>query len=571
MKCTSCQAELAPDEMFCHNCGQKVTVAPEPTMFTSATTPQPSASAPEKPEKTPKRKFNLKILIAILAVVLLAAAAVFLIPLLGGILGDQYVTNRLLYARDDKNFYIIDGKGNKATFEYDSAKTVRFSPDHSSAALTVEDGEDLPLYAIRNGAVTLVCKDAGGFQLSLYGDTIAYFTDVDSTGGTASLYLYDIQKDTSTLVEKNIPYSASEDSSVTMSPDGRTLAYASKLDYENETILMKLSTDGGAPVSLGRNEVVFAVSNHADYLYLATFTSLNDGEWTLYVRHGDKETVLLEKQNPQDFTTFRLNADLTQILLSLDGKTYYSDRGGEPERLLTDSILDIVARPYLVKGDYGTVDILGWKTFTNKVYLGNKSDGTLYYLGRDLDTERIDKGISDTYLGARDVKLTENGTSVTYISDSGELFQAALSGGEPEEIARGDSIKALFVSQDGKILYFVNTYDELYCIRNGKPSTHIADDVDQYACAFDRNTHNFYFVADNDDEDGVLYRCVNGGKKEKVSGGSGVYALLSDNCGLLFLKHADLEDKLDDLYQLTGSDQLELLLSDVLSATLDAK
>ena len=571
MKCTSCQAELAPDETFCHNCGQKVTAPPEPAASASATAPQPSASVPEKPEKVTKRKLNWKILIASLAVAVLAAAAIFLVPLFGGILGDQYVTNRLLYARDEKNFYIIDGKGNKATFEYDSAEAIRFSPDHSSAALTVEDGEDLPLYAIRNGTVTLVCKNAGGFQLSLYGDTIAYFTDVDSTDGTASLYLYDIQKDTSTLVETNIPYSASEDSSVTMSPDGHTLAYASKLDYENETVLMKLSTDGGAPVSLGRNEIVFAVSDHADYLYLATFTSLDEGNWTLYVRHGDSETVLLEDQDPQDFTTFRLNADLTQILLSLDGKTYYSDRGGEPERLLTDSILDIVSRQNLMKGDYGTVDVLGWKTFTNKLYLGDKSDGTLYYLGRDLDTERIDKGISDTYLGARDVKLTDNGSTVTYISDSGELFQAALTGGEPEEIARGDSIQALFASQDGKILYFVNNYDELYCIRNSKPSTHVADDVDQYACAFDRNTHNFYFVADNDEEDGVLYRCVNGGKKEKVSGGSGVYALLSDSCGLLFLKHADLEDQLDDLYQLTGTDQLELLLSNVLGATLDAK
>jgi len=573
MKCTFCQAELAPDEAFCHNCGQKVTSEPEPAAPPAAAKAAPAEpQAPTEASDTPSkvRKPFIKIGIAALAVVVLLAAALILIPRLTGSSGDQLVTSRLLYARGEENFYIIDGKGNKATFEYDSAKSIHFSADRSAAALTVEDGDEFPLYAIRNGTVTLVCENAGQFQISMHGDTIAYFTDADSEDETASLYLYDIRKNESTLIEKNVPYFDSEDMSGTMSPDGRTIAYVSQLDYEKGTVLMKISTDGAAPEQLGRNEVAFAVSNHADYLYLGTFDDLDEGDWTLYVRHNDKETTLLEDQDSSDFGTFWFNADLTQVLLSLDGKTYFSNRGGEPERLFTDSVFDIVAQDNLLDGDYGTVDILGWKSFANRVCLGSKSDGTLYYLGRDFNAERIDKGIFRAYISARNVKLAD-GSSIVYISEDGELLSANLSGGDPKEIARGDTINALFVSQDGKLIYFVNDYDELYCIKNGKPSSHIADDVDSDACAFDRNTHTFYFVADNDDEDGVLYSSANGGKKEKVSGGSGVYDILSDSCGLLFVKHADLEEKLDDLYQLAGSDKLELLLSDVLAATLYVK
>lgn len=568
MKCTFCQAELAPDEVFCHNCGQRTAAAQkqsaepdEPARVAAST---PAAAADERPKKA--RKPIVWIAAAALAVVLLAAAGLILLPRLSA---DKLASSRMLYAEGEKNFYILDGKGNKATFEYDSAEAVRFSADHSAAALTVEDGEELPLYAIRNGNVTLVCENAGQFQLSMYGDTIAYYTDVDAGDGTASLYLYDIAKDESTLIQKNIPYEKSEDMSVTMSPDGNTIAYVSLLDYEEEAVLVKVSSDGGVPVELGRNEVAFAVSNHADYLYLGTTDSITDGDWTLYVRHNDKETTLLEDADASTFGTFRFNADLTQALLSMDGRTIYSDRGGEPQRLFTDSIRDVVADANLIKGDYGTVDILGWKSFAKKVYLCSKADGTLYYLDRDLDTERIDKGISSAYIGAKDVALYDNGSSVVYISEEGELLMAELSGGDPKEIARGDTVDALFVSQDGKVLYFVNDYDELYCIKNGKPSEHIADDVDADAAAFDGKTHDFYFVSDNADEDGVLYLSANGAKKEKVTGGSGVYAILSDSCGLLFCKHADLEDGLDDLYELGGS-KLELLLGDVLFATLYA-
>jgi len=571
MKCTSCQAELAPDEAFCHNCGQKVTYAPEQTVSPKA--PPAAAQAPAAAEGRPAKPRGLfiKIGVAVLAAAVLLAAGLILVPRLFASGGDQLVTSRMLYARDEENFYLIDGKGNKATFEYESAEEIHFSADRSAAALTVDDDEEFPLYAIRNGTVTLVCENAGQFQLSMHGDTVAYFTDVDTEEGTASLYLYDIRKDTSTLVEKNVAYFDSEDMSVTMSPDGRTLAYASQVDYEKGTVMMKLSSDGASLVQLGRNEVVFAVSNHADYLYLGTFDNLSDTEWTLYVRHGDKETTLAEDQNPQNFGTFRFNADMTQILLSIDGKTYYSSRGSEPERLFPDSISDIVARANLLKADSGTIDVLGWKTLTGKVYLGSKSNGTLYYLGRNLDTERIDKGISRAYISAQNVKLTNNGSSVAYISEDGELLSSGLSGSDPKEIARGDTISALFVSQDGKLIYFVNDYDELYCIQNGKSSTHIADDVDLGACAFNQSTHTFYFVTDNGDEDGVLYRSANGGKKEKVTGGGGVYDILSDSCGLLFLKHADLDEKLDDLYQLTSSDKLDLVLSDVLDAVLYVK
>ena len=574
MKCTSCLAELAPDEVFCHNCGYKNVIPAEQASIVKPVEPTPiPTAAPVVKLKTKKPikpiKPMIKIAIAVLcAIVLLAAAYVLFVVY--GVGGDKLITNRILYATGEKAFYIIDGKGNKATFQYESASAIYIAPNRSAVALTVNDDGEQTLYAIQNGEVKRVCNDAGQFRVSLYGETVPYYTDINEEKSTASLYLYDIQQDKSTLIEKNVFYSATSDMSVVLSPDGRTIAYAQKVDYDNDAATMRVAVDGSAPVTLGRNEIVLGVSNHADYLYYIASDSL-DGPWDICVRHGSKDITLVADQDSSDFETFRFNADLSQVLLSFYGKTYVSTRGGEAERIISDSIVDIVAPDNLLSADYELVDIVGWKSLANQILLGRKADGTLYFIDRDFNSERIDKGISTYYLSSADVKRVDGDSAVVYVSSDGELLKSDVSNGDPKEIARGDTVTSLFASRDGKLIYFVNDYYELYCIHNGKPSVRIADEVDPYSCAFDGNSHRFYFVTDNDGEDGSLYLSNNGGDKEKVTGGSDVYAILADASGLLFLKHADLNENLDDLYQLNGSNKLNLFLSDIVSATLNAK
>lgn len=572
MKCTFCQTELAPDEVFCHNCGHQNTISEEPTpeMKPDEPTPIPPKAAVVKPKIKKTTKPLIKIVIAALSVIALLTAA-YLLLVVGGIGGtDKLVTNRILYATGEKAFYIIDGKGNKATFQYASASAIYIAPDRSAAALTVDNEDAQTLYAIQNGEVKRVCNNAGQFLVSLYGDAIAYYTDVDEVESTASLYLYDIQQGKSTLIEKNVFYDTGSDMSVVLSPDGRTIAYAQKIDYDKKVATMRLAIDGSAPVTLGRNEIVLGVSNHADYLYYAVSDSL-DGEWDIRVRHGNDDIRLVAKVSASSFAGFCFNADLSQVLLSFYDKTYVSSRGGDAERIFSDSVVDIVAPENLLHANYSLVSIVGWRSFANQLMLGRKANGTLYYIDRDFNIERVDKGISTYYPSSEDVKLVDGGSAVVYVSSDGELLKSDISNGDPREITRGDKITKLCASRDGKLIYFVNDYNELYCIRNGKSPVHIADDVDPDSCAFDGGSRRFYFITDNYDEDGSLYLSNNGGEKKKVTGGSDVYAILADASGLLFLKHANMDENQDDLYQLRGSSKLELLLNDITSATLNAK
>lgn len=540
MFCGKCGAKCEDGEVFCANCGAPLDAVDAPLTDAPLTgdipefSAEPVSGGAERPTRTPrpeKKPINPKYVgIAAVAVVAIIIIIV-LVKLIGGGGGKSgsftpISANAISTVYSNEKDATLFLSGGKIVDDLDeSVSYQRSSMDQSVMAFTDYDGT---LYTATSKEVKMVADDVNNCLLSADGNTLVY-TNYDD-----ELYTYSLSKGSGTRLKSDLDGG----SICAMSPDGSAVAYMIR---DGSDVVTYISTNGKEPVKFKRNAVPLVLSNGGKIVYYADFgdDGMYSGDADLYVMNGKTETKLAPAANIYD--TPITNLDGTELLFSLDGKTYYSN-GGEKQKAFTSSYITL-ARPGEASGSVtlGSVSCEGVDTLINHVY---SVDGTLTYLtrsGKNLET----------------VKLSSNYSNYAISSDGGKLlFQRNSDMRLISNLAKGtDGVQNL--TEDGDVrnfvaggdlggFYFVN-YDDELCYQKGSGKyTVIADDYDYYLLSLDGST--LYFT-----EDDTLYTSSKGGAKAPVKseGADDVYGLNRLGSGVCYYTRGD--DGYDLYYAASGA------------------
>lgn len=545
MVCNKCGMECADDAKFCTNCGTELTAeesvqaeaeetaaavtedgemeaAGEPEAAEAgpaeetAEEPAQAAEVPvqeqkeEKEEKKEEKKAPAEVKEKkaekekkpanknIIKAVGVVAALLLLFLLFRGCFskGKDYIVpgkNAVIAIDETEDLVLaVMGNGKALDTEMEEADYAAYSQDRSVACFVNEDDA---LVVIRKGKVVKTgIEDTRRFQISTYGDTIAYFTDVSGDFGTLNLYY------TKNGKKKEIAEEVLIDS-VVLSPDGETVAFVG--DYEaRDDFKGYYSIGGKKPVEVGKEKRVFAIADKAAYLYY-----VDDDR--IYAKKKKKDAEKLA--SGIYYVSALVNEDCTELLFLNDGKTYLSVKAGEKKKVSNDELeklvlpaeaLQVTKTQNMARGSI-RVTFTGADTFEEQVF----SAGTrLVYLDKKHEGNAIAAAV-------RQCIIAENRENLVYVNVMGDVIRVEDfdKGGKETQVGDEDA-EAQYLYADGslKYVYYINEDDELYCIK-GKKGKKIADDVTSAAISQDGTT--CYYVVEEED----LFYSKKAGKGKKIA------------------------------------------------------
>lgn len=530
MVCNKCGKECADDAKFCTNCGTELTVPesvqPEEAAVTQAEeteaaetvpveaeapaeeaeAPVPEAEAEEKEEKKApgravekkaakeKKPANKNI-----GKVIGAAAAVLVLILLFRALfsgGKDYITPGkhaiLRIEETEKTVLVLMEDGKTVDTGMESCDYAAYSQDRTVACFVNEDDA---LIVIRKGKVVKTgIEDVRSFQISAYGDTIAYFTDTAGSYGTLNLYY------TKNGKKKEIAEEILRDS-VVLSPNGETVAFVG--DYEaGDDFKGYYSINGKKPVEVGKEKRVFAIADKAAYIYY-----VDDDRIYAKKKKKDAEKLASSVYYVKAF----LNEDCTEILFLNDGKTYISVKAGEKKKVSNDEFERLVLPADGLQASVSQsvsrgsirVTFTGAETFEEQIFASGRR---LIYLDKKHEGNTVSSSVSQCV-------MAENRKSLIYLNYSGDIVRVKdFDKGGKETYISGDDAEADVLYADGSLtyVYYINDDDELCCIKGNKTKK-IADDVT--AAAISPDGKMCYYVVEGEE----LCYSKKAGKGKKIT------------------------------------------------------
>jgi hypothetical protein len=303
------------------------------------------------------------------------------------------------------------------------------------------------------------------------------------------LCIYDVSKKKSKEVDRDV-----YGDYLTISVSGETVAYAKNYDDgEFDTYVAGYSDSAKKIDSKSRRPV--AVSNNGKKAYL-----LDSGD--LYYYNG-KESEKIEKDVSSSFWT---NSDLSELVFTKNGNTYFCRPGKDAEKIDSASIYSIIYPESYGTGTLGSsTQALGNDTIKGQVVYNN--DGKLLWVNKKAsDMVKIDSNVYD-------VKMSEDGSAIVYISGNRiyrvSKFKESM---DSELVYEDEDIYSLAVSDDLKKIYGYSYEDDtVYYIKGSNKAEKISEDVDSFA--FNSKDGKLYFVSDEE-----LYEAkTSSSSKKKVS------------------------------------------------------
>ena len=243
-----------------------------------------------------------------------------------------------------------------------------------------------------------------------------------------------------------------------------------------------------------------------------------DGDRTLYYFNGkDKEKVASDVSS-----AFWTNSDLSELVFSKDGDTYFCKPGKDEEKIGKTTIYSVVYPvTYGVCYIGNNTQALLNDTIKDQVVYGD--DGDLYWVNKKAtEMSRMDKSVSN-------IQMSEDGSAVVYVSKQKvykiDKFKADV---EPKLLYDDEDIYYLVASADLKKVYGYSYDDEaVYYFKNSKKAVKLSEDVD--SMAFNYNNGKLYLAADEE-----LYEAkTTESSVKKVSVDGDVYSVSSSLNGVL--------------------------------------
>jgi len=436
------------------------------------------------------------------------------------------------------------------------------------------------LWFVTPSGSTKIAEDVLEYQLSDSGNGVAYLTDYDSQNDFAALYLYDTASKKKTRITDEAMYQSQDFygfdfgfgkygiTGVCISPNGKSVAYISDYDRSSKEFTGYIKADGKSSVKLGNNMFALAISDGAKNIYYVKISG-DSGGGSLYAKSGKNDNRIIPDLVYNDdylryfnlryyINAFILNKDYSQIIFEIEGKSYISRNGSERSKI-SNSPIESLIMPRAAQqgfninfvniGDFKAINTLmvcNISSFADQ--LAKAGDG-IYYINSKFESEKISGTTSSGY----DATVSSDGKSLLYTSGSGTLIRIDPTNPDAESKDLGIKVQAFAASGDCKTVYYVNTDNELWCVKgNGKPSK-ISDDVSDEYLALSYNNNKLFFLVDYSERNGgELYYSNNGGKRTKISGASDVKNIISAPNNIFYMTVDS------DLYRSNGGEKFAL-------------
>ncbi|MDD3959683.1 MAG: hypothetical protein PHF65_05765 [Oscillospiraceae bacterium] len=428
------------------------------------------------------------------------------------------------------------------TAYYNGSSDCQYSIDRSKLVFTPRDkeGNDLLMYYDGTKA-RVITSDFYDFSFSLTGNAVAYTA---TSNGTDDLYIYDCEKKESRWICKDFEYKYGD---LCISPSGDAVLYG---DY-NDPLYMIIGDN--APKKISSSGTPLAISDGGELVY---YEETNGEKWELFVYKDGKSIQILAATAYGDRKyvnrNFIFNRDLTQILIALETRLWFSMDGSEAVSVAnTKDSGTIRSSEYQTEYDFtcrstkpfirdGRTIYLPARNLCDQLY---RFAGTLLYLDSNLDERYIAAQIP-----GHSCESSVCGDQIVYMEQSPNYDGADLyftenyrKTGTAEKIPVEYAVDAV-LTKNGSI-YVENDIGQLFVV-NGDDAPQLiatyADLIGRYEV--DGTTYVFFTqdpgsrTWEYDDID--LYRVedVSGAEPQKVA--SGIYGAHIDVTGIYTYEHS---------------------------------
>ncbi len=470
MKCSACGSAVSSHAKFCGSCGAPLQQA----TLSEASLPPPETNAPEvvlPSSQTPTVKTNkwLKPVVALVLVVVALVATVVSMSKPSNY-DKAKGSVRILYLGDET---VVVPHGKAAVTLQGTRMNGMYSLDETKAAMLIDEDENennydsYALYLVTDKPER-IADDVADMVLSLSGNAIAFLRDVDVSNGTGELCLY--ANGTITRIAPD----CSVDSAIALSPDGKTVAYAT---YDNGDYY-GFYWDGKNQ-EIGKGAIPIAIADGAKYMYYVK----NE---TVYVQKGSKSETKVKLSD--NINAMFFNKDFSQAVFATNSNAYLIRNADKKEALpgVADSFLLPygAAQQYMYLSQWQTnstaihLEVYGVSSFANMFYINDSSK--VIRINKDFSTETVATGVAYED-GSWYAALADDGKTLTLLKGEG-LYQLDGMNDKANPVRLvDDGVMAFSTTAKGDGVYFVNADNDLYYQKGtGKPVL-VSNDFDYYS------------------------------------------------------------------------------------------
>ena len=555
MVCNYCGFENQPGARFCVSCGEEFLGLPPDVPPDIAVSAAPVKS--DRAIKTPagrKRGFKSplpkKTLFIAGAVIILIIALVIIIPQATGPGFSMRKDNISLFFGEDT--IIISGNNNAKFTIGGEFSSVQRSLDGSKAAILTDVRGNLggTLWFVTTSGSYIIAEDVVAYQLADSGNGVVYLTDYDSGSDIATMYLYDTAAKKQAKITDEAKYTGSSNmEGVCISPNGKTTSYISDYNAVDKEFSGYIKVAGRDAERIGKDMYAVAISDGGRHLYYVKVMR-NGADASLYVRSGRNDIRLIPDMAG---TSIMLNADYSQVVYEMDGRSYFCSNGGEKVKLGNSVVYGLILpRGSQSGGNSGHTTVYGIKDFAGNVI---RNEDGLAYLDSRYEVSRI----PSTAEHASRAFVSSDGKTLLYINNNGHLSSIDPTKPSSDRREIGRDIQQFNATGDCKTIYYINSANELWCVKGNRAPAKVADDVYKEYLVLPWKGNRAFFLVDYSTRRncGELYCTDNGGKRVKIAGGEDVSRIWVTATSLFFRTIDNV------VYRSGGGDKFAIFADDV--------
>jgi hypothetical protein len=448
-----------------------------------------------------------------------------------------------IFADTNKNTTYVWNTGGEKLFEIDEVLMASFIPDKTAAILLNQ--ENRHRYYVNAGKLIRLREGINMLNISCNGQYLIYTsTEYTSTEEQESmLYRYDVKKEKEELLDRGKVYT-----SLAISPDGKAMAYSAAPDWtgaKRGDFSCYLIRNGGEPEFFGKKRAIFALSDHAEYIYYCELQENNK-----IAAYAQKEGQSVYLTNSLDRLLF--NLDFSEFIYCLEGSTYLFN--GNDKTKIYDSLIRDVIRPKNGQA-YGYGVYPGFNSFKSKALIFQ--DNAVVWIDDKYAARKVGNNIGHYFAIISD---TEN--TLMYATRKLEIEKVTIQGDAEDSKKFVNNAYQVATSGDLSDVYYLSG-NQLYYKNNMEEAIMLADDAEGL-CLNAKGDIAFFqkdCTTKSNVRKGTLYYSVHGGEPRPVEDGEEAVLLGQWNYGIVFAGENDTGSY--DLYYNTKGIEFKLILEDV--------
>ena len=440
-----------------------------------------------------------------------------------------------ILADTNKNTTFVWNTGGEKLFEIDEVLMAFFIPDKTAAILF--DQENRCRYYVNAKKFIRLREDISMLNISINGQYLMYSAKEEQE---SMLYRYDVKKEKEELLDQGKGFG-----SLIISPDGKTMAYAAASDRtgaDSEDFACYLIRNGGEPEFFGKKRAIFALSDHAEYIY---YYELQENKKIAYAQKEGQSVYLTDSLD-----RVMVNLDCSELLYSVEGSTYLFN--GKDKIKIYDSLIRDVIKP---KNSQSNGVYPGFNSFKSKALIFQ--DNAVVWIDDKYAARKVGNNIGHYFAIISD---TEN--TLMYATRKLEIEKVTIQGDTEDSKRFVNNADQVATSGDLSDVYYLSG-DQLYYKNNMEEAIMLADQVEGL-CLNAKGDIAFFqkdCTTKSNVRKGTLYYSIHGGEPRPVKDGKEAVLLGQWNYGIAFAGENDTGSY--DLYYNTKGIEFKLILEDV--------